>query len=37
MMSDGETPEEALRNAAEAKTAWLAVNEKWGKGKFEKK
>lgn len=26
-MSDGETPEEALRNAAEAETAWLAVNE----------
>ena len=28
-MSDGETPEEALRNAAEAETAWLAANEKW--------
>lgn len=35
-MSDGETPEEALRNAAEAETAWLAANEKWGKTKAEK-
>ena len=35
-MSDGETPEEALRNAAEAETAWLAANEKWGKAKTEK-
>lgn len=35
-MSDGETPEEALRNAAEAETAWLAANEKWGKAKAEK-
>ncbi len=29
-MSDGETPEEALRNAAEAETAWLAAHQKWG-------
>jgi len=35
-MSDGETPEEALRNAAEAETAWLAANEKWGRSKAEK-
>ena len=35
-MSDGETPEEALRNAAEAETAWLIANEKWGKSKAEK-
>ena len=35
-MSDGETPEEALRNAAEAEAAWLAANEKWGGGKAEK-
>lgn len=32
-MSDGETPEEALLNAAEAEKAWLAANEKWGKSK----
>ncbi len=32
-MSDGETPEEALHNAAEAETAWLAANQKWGKTK----
>jgi antitoxin HicB len=32
-MSDGETPEEALHNAAEAETAWLAANAKWGKSK----
>ena len=30
-ISDGETPEEALRNAFEAKSAWLAANRKWGK------
>ncbi|MDL2280142.1 toxin-antitoxin system HicB family antitoxin [Desulfovibrio sp. OttesenSCG-928-G11] len=30
------TPEEALHNAAEAETAWLAANEKWGKTKAEK-
>ncbi len=35
-MSDGETPEEALRNAAEAETAWLTANQKWGKAKTEK-
>ena len=35
-MSDGETPEEALRNAAEAESAWLAANEKWGKARTEK-
>ena len=35
-MSDGETPEEALRNAAEAETAWLAANEKWGAARSEK-
>lgn len=35
-MSDGETPEEALRNAAEAESAWLAANERWGKAKAEK-
>lgn len=35
-MSDGETPEEALHNAAEAEAAWLAANEKWGKAKTEK-
>ena len=35
-MSDGETPEEALHNAAEAETAWLAANKKWGKTKAEK-
>jgi antitoxin HicB len=35
-MSDGETPEEALRNAAEAETTWLAANQKWGKAKTEK-
>lgn len=32
-MSDGETPEEALRNAAEAEIAWLAANEKWKKSR----
>jgi len=32
-MSDGETPEEALRNAVEAEAAWLAANRKWGKTK----
>ena len=32
-ISDGETPEDALRNAAEAETAWLAANHKWGKTK----
>lgn len=32
-MSDGETPEEALRNATEAESAWIAANEKWGKAK----
>jgi antitoxin HicB len=32
-MSDGETPEEALQNAAEAESAWLAANAKWGKAK----
>lgn len=32
-MSDGETPEEALINAADAEAAWLAANEKWGAGK----
>ena len=35
-MSDGETPEEALCNAAEAETAWLAAHQKWGKTKAEK-
>lgn len=35
-MSDGETPEDALNNAAEAETAWLAANEKWGGVKAEK-
>lgn len=35
-MSDGETPEEALHNAAEAETAWMAANKKWGKAKAEK-
>jgi antitoxin HicB len=35
-MSDGENPEEALRNAAEAESAWLAANERWGKGKAAK-
>lgn len=35
-MSDGETPEEALHNAAEAESAWLAANKKWGKTKAEK-
>ena len=29
-MSDGETPEEALHNAAEAEDAWLAANAQWG-------
>jgi antitoxin HicB len=32
-MSDGQTAEEALHNAAEAETAWLAVSAKWGKAK----
>lgn len=36
-MSDGETPEEALRNAAEAEAAWLAANQKWGKVKSAEK
>jgi antitoxin HicB len=36
-MSDGETPEEALRNAAEAEQAWLAANEKWGSAKSAEK
>lgn len=35
-MSDGETPEEALRNAAEAETAWLAAHRQWGGVKAEK-
>ncbi|MDR1109627.1 MAG: type II toxin-antitoxin system HicB family antitoxin [Deltaproteobacteria bacterium] len=35
-MSDGETPEEALRNAVEAETAWRAAHQKWGKVKAEK-
>jgi antitoxin HicB len=35
-MSDGETPEEALRNATEAESAWIAANNKWGKAKAEK-
>ena len=35
-MSDGESPEEALRNAVKAESAWLAANEKWGKAKVEK-
>ena len=35
-MSDGDSPEEALRNAAEAETAWLAANEKWGRSKAPK-
>ncbi|MDR2891851.1 MAG: type II toxin-antitoxin system HicB family antitoxin [Deltaproteobacteria bacterium] len=30
-MSDGETPDEALRNAAEAEIAWLDAKQKWGK------
>jgi antitoxin HicB len=29
-MSDGQTPEEALYNAAEAEAAWLEANAKWG-------
>lgn len=35
-MSDGETPEEALHNAAEAESAWLAANITWGMVKTEK-
>jgi antitoxin HicB len=35
-MSDGDTPEEALHNAVEAESAWLAANDKWGKAKAEK-
>jgi len=35
-MSDGETPEEALRNAAEAESAWLAANKQWGRTRAEK-
>jgi antitoxin HicB len=35
-MSDGESPEEALRNAAEAESAWLAANEKWGRARAER-
>jgi antitoxin HicB len=35
-MSDGETPEEALHNAAEAESSWLTANQKWGKAKPEK-
>jgi antitoxin HicB len=34
--ADGETPEEAVRDAAEAETAWLAARLKWGKVKAEK-
>ena len=36
-MSDGETPEEALRNAAEAENAWLLANAAWGKIKTAEK
>lgn len=32
-MSDGETVEEAIENASEAESAWLAAHEKWGEGK----
>jgi antitoxin HicB len=35
-VADGESPEEALRNAAEAESAWIAANDKWGKAKVEK-
>lgn len=35
-MSDGNTPEEALRNAIEAEGAWIAANEHWGKSRTEK-
>ena len=35
-MSDGESPEEALHNAAEAESAWLAANKQWGKTRAEK-
>ena len=35
-MSDGETPEEALHNAAEAENAWLAASRIWGKPAAEK-
>ena len=35
-MSDGETPEEALHNAAEAESAWLAANAQWGAPKPQK-
>ena len=35
-ISDGETPAEALRNAAEAESAWLAANKQWGKTRAEK-
>ena len=27
--ADGDTPEEAIRNAAEAEQAWLSANAKW--------
>ena len=36
-MSDGETPEEALRNAAEAEIAWLAAHQTWGSAKVAEK
>ena len=35
-LSDGESPEEALRNAAEAECAWLAAHEHWGRPRAEK-
>ena len=31
--SDGDTPEEALHNAAEAEITWLAANAHWEKAK----
>ena len=36
-ISDGATPEEALRNAAEAESAWLAANRQWSKTKTAEK
>ena len=32
-MSDGETAVEAIKNGAEAETAWLAAADKWGRPK----
>ena len=36
-ISDGETPEEALHNAAEAESAWLLAHAKWTKAKTAEK